>query len=220
MEIATVIRRLTSSAAAALWLTLYASVLSAQDDAVLVGDPSAGEAVAGICATCHGENGNSPDPNQWPHLAKQGAPYIVKQLQNFLDPEAEGGRDNAIMYGMASGLEEQDMADLAAFYAKQDIIGGVTDAALAEHGENLYRGGDIERGISACIGCHGPSAHGNPAARFPRLAGQAGAYVSAQLAAFRNGSRANDPNGMMRSIAARLSDQDIAALASYLQGLR
>lgn len=199
--------------------SVFFSAAGASDGAILIdGDPQAGAEIAAACATCHGPDGNSVNP-QWPSLAGQGAPYLAKQLYNFQNPETSG-RNNAIMYGQAVALEDDDIASLAVYYAELTMNNGFADPELAARGEQLYRAGDAERGLPACSGCHSPRGLGNAAAAFPRLGGQHAEYLSMQLQAFRSGERANDPNQMMRDVAAKLSDDDIAALASYLQGLR
>ena len=185
--------------------------------AVAAGDAEQGQELAeDICAACHGANGNSVNP-QWPKLAGQHAAYLAKQLYDFQSGEQ---RDNAIMYVQAEDLDDDDIANVAAYFAAQQIALGSADPQLIERGESLYRGGDPERGIAACSACHGPRGLGNEAANFPRLSGQHQEYLSIQLNAFRSGERANDSGQMMRNVAAKLNDDDIAALASYLQGLR
>ena len=179
------------------------------------GDPAAGQQKSATCAACHGADGNSADPAN-PKLAGQSEGYLFKQLWNF----KKGDRQNAIMSGMVAALSEQDMRDLAAFYAAQTLDGGVADPDLVERGESLYRGGDLARGIPACAACHGATGLGNPAAKFPRLGGQHGQYTRSQLAQFRSMQRANDANQMMRNIAIRMTDPDMEALSSYIEGLR
>jgi len=124
------------------------------------------------------------------------------------------------MAGMVAALSDEDIANLAAYFAAQTTSGGVADEDLLAHGQALYRGGDLERGISACTACHGPSGKGIPGAAFPAVAGQYQEYVAAQLMAFRAGARHNDPQQMMRNVAIKLTDADIQAIASYVQGLR
>ncbi|MGI9333512.1 MAG: c-type cytochrome [Gammaproteobacteria bacterium] len=183
------------------------------------GDPAAGESMSATCAACHGNDGNSPDP-QWPNLAGQHERYIAKQLAAFQEGE-EGSRNNAIMLGIAAGLSKQDMADLGAFYATQAQRPGFAEgtAELIARGERLYRGGDSTTDTPACQACHGPDGLGDPLAGFPRLAGQHAVYVATQLMAFRAEERTNDPAGMMRASVDRLSDEDIEALAQYIAGL-
>lgn len=183
--------------------------------ALAAGDASAGKAKANTCAGCHGADGNSTNP-AWPKLAGQHPGYLVKQLKDF----KAGDRENATMAPMAAALSEQDMQDLAAYYAAQQIQYGEADPELVELGEQIYRGGNKASGVSACMACHGPAGKGNPAANFPALAGQHAAYTEIQLKAFRSGARANDYGSMMRNVAARMTDAEIKAVASYIQGLR
>lgn len=159
-------------------------------------------------------DGNSANP-EWPKLAGQHANYIEKQLKEF----KAGDRSNAMMAPMAAPLSEQDVADLAAYFSSQTTSKGDADPALVELGEKIYRGGNPASGVAACIGCHGPTGAGNPAANFPSLSGQHARYVEIQLNAFRKGERANDAGKMMRSVAGRMTDQEIKAVASYVQGL-
>jgi len=179
------------------------------------GDVAAGKQKSTSCAACHNADGNS-NSGEWPKLAGQHPIYLVKQLNNF----KSGERVNAIMNGMAAPLSEQDMDDLAAYYAAQTITPGEANPDLVELGEALYRGGNLNSGVSACIGCHGPTGDGNPAAGFPSLASQHAQYIETQLKAFRSMQRANDPGQMMRNIAGKMTDQEIQAVASYIQGLR
>jgi cytochrome c553 len=183
--------------------------------ATAAGDAGAGQQKSAVCAACHQADGNSVNP-QWPNLASQHASYISKQLQNY----KSGERENAIMQAQVAALSDEDMSDLAAYFAGNELVPGTADPKLIKLGENLYRGGDIERGIPSCTGCHGPAGKGNPAAKFPAVAGQHAEYTATQLKAFRSMERANDPNEMMRNIAIRLTDPEIAAVASYIQGLR
>lgn len=179
------------------------------------GDPAKGRAIAQqICAACHGADGNSLLPDN-PNLAGQHEAYLAKQLRNY----KSGQRENAIMAGMVAGLTDQDMQNLAAFYASQSPSRlAATDQTLAAQGQRLFRGGDLEKGVAACSGCHSPNGAGIPK-QYPRIAGQHASYTAAQLKAFRAGQRENDDNQMMRMVASRLTDQEIAALAEYLAGL-
>ena len=194
---------------------LACALLAVTTTASAAGDPQAGQEKSATCAACHGADGNSASP-EWPKLAGQHAGYLEKQLLEYQN----GGRVNAVMQGMAMPLGEQDIADLSAYYADQAIQFGVADPELVELGETIYRGGDPARGIPACSACHGPAGRGNMAARFPHLAGQHAEYTAIQLRMFRAGERANDPNGMMRGAVANLTDQQIEAVSSYIQGLR
>jgi cytochrome c553 len=180
------------------------------------GDAAAGESKVAVCLACHGPNGNSIVPT-WPKLAGQHAEYIYKQLMDF----KSGARVNEQMSPQVLTLNEQDFADIAAYYASQQQTpgAGATDTEQAELGELVYRGGNPSTGLPACTGCHGPAGTGLGAARFPRIAGQHAQYVESTLRHFRAGERANDPNGMMRDVAGRMSDAEIAAVSLYIQGL-
>ncbi|HEX4870911.1 MAG TPA: c-type cytochrome [Nevskiaceae bacterium] len=180
------------------------------------GDAKAGEAKAAVCAACHGPAGVSAVP-EWPKLAGQHSAYIAEQLKQY----KSGARQNAVMLGQAMNLSEQDMKDLGAYYAAQAASPGVASEASVAVAEKIYRGGVASRGIPACSGCHGPTGTGNAAAKYPRLAGQHAAYTALQLKAYRSGERAAGANGqMMAAVASQLSDEEIEALASYLNGLQ
>ena len=185
------------------------------DAAQAIGDPAKAQAIVSqVCAACHGVDGNSLLPAN-PSLAGQHADYLYKQLVEF----KSGARANAIMTAIAANLSPDDMHNLAAYYSSQAARRtGATDKEAVEQGARLYRGGNASNGTAACAGCHSPDGAGIPA-QFPRLANQHPEYVIAQLKAFRAGERANDPNQMMRSTAAKLSDKEIAALAQYVSGL-
>jgi len=179
------------------------------------GDADAGQAKAQVCFSCHGVNGNSVNPI-WPKLAGQHEAYIAKQLADF---KAGKDRNDALMMGQVMSLSPQDMADLAAFFAKQKPSAGSADEAKLAKGEQLYRGGNKATGVSACIACHGPTGAGNPAAKYPMLSGQHAAYTIKSLKDFRSVTRKNDPGKMMQNIAARMTDAEIEAVSSYMQGL-
>lgn len=179
------------------------------------GDPARGQQLSQACSACHGSDGNSANP-EWPKIAGQHAEYIHKQLMDY----KSGRRENALMAGQVANLDEQDMRDLAAFYARQQTEPGTADEAVAERGERIYRGGIPASGVAACTACHGPTGQGNPAAMFPVVAGQHARYNSDQLRYFRSEQRANDNGRMMRNLAARMSDADIRAVTEYMAGLR
>lgn len=192
------------------------SIACLQPGATLAqGSVEAGKARAVVCAACHGADGNSLNP-EWPSLAGQHESYITSALQAF----KKGTRQNVLMSGQAVPLSDQDIADLAAFFAAQPRQPKVADPAQVRTGERLYRGGNKDTTISACIACHGPDGRGNAPAGYPAVAGQQANYTAAQLRAYRSGERSSDPNQMMRNVAARLTDTEIAAVASYIQGLR
>jgi cytochrome c553 len=179
------------------------------------GNVSAGKEKAAVCAACHGADGNSLT-DAFPKLAGQHEGYIVKQLMNF----KSGERQNAVMAPMVANLSEQDMADLGAYYASQKTAPGAVSEDMVELGEQIYRGGNKETGVPACMACHGPNGSGVPAANWPKLASQYSSYVEMQLKAFASGDRANDPNGMMRDIAAKMSEDEIKAVSAYVFGLK
>lgn len=191
------------------------------------GDASAGKDKAAVCGACHGQGGNSGSP-AYPKLAGQEPTYLAKQLHDF----KSGARDNAIMKGQVSGLSDQDIADIAAYYATQKIEIGKTDPELLALGEKIYRGGNMSTGLAACSGCHGPSGQGLDGAGFPALGGQHAGYIEAQLKAFRAAGREDlgdvvkrnndaDPDapGMMQTTAAKMSDKEIQAVSSFISGL-
>lgn len=206
-------RILTAGLAGALAMTCF--LLSGTASAA--GSVEAGKAKAVTCAACHGADGNSLNP-EWPSLAGQNAKYLAGALKSFRD----GDRENVLMAGQASPLSDEDIADLAAFYASQTIKPNTADPDLVATGERLYRGGNRERGISACIACHGPTGRGNAAAGYPALAGQHAKYTAAQLRAYASKERKTDAskNQMMRNVSRLLTEDEIVAVASYVQGLR
>lgn len=188
------------------------------------GNAERGEQLTATCAGCHGADGNSAAAS-FPKLAGQGAPYLLKQLQDIKN----GDRVVTQMTGLLDGYDQQQLEDIAAYYASQTMTIGEADPALLELGERLYRGGNPETGVPACSGCHNPAGQGIAAAGFPRLAGQHADYIAAQLNKFANGYRAEEPSenarindgesGMMQTTAFRLKDFEIEALASYINGL-
>ncbi|MDM7322172.1 MAG: c-type cytochrome [Gammaproteobacteria bacterium] len=188
---------------------MFASTLPAQ----AAGEVAAGQAKAAACAGCHGANGNSANA-AFPSLAGQHANYIAKQLREY----KAGVRANAMMAGMAAPLTEEDMANLGAYYASQAksaLPAEGQDAELIARGKRLYQAGDAAKGVAACAACHGHQGYGNPGAGYPALRSQYAAYTELTLKAFRDGSRANDAQAVMRQIATKLSDEDIRALAAY-----
>jgi cytochrome c553 len=199
--------------------TLAASAAYAQTPAKP--DPAKAQGIiTQVCAGCHGADGNSAQPAN-PSLAGQHADYTLKQLMNF---KPQGGksaeRPNAVMTAMVANLSAEDMRNLAAHFEGQNARPrSARDPQLVKAGQTIYRSGISGRGVAACTACHGPNGAGIPA-QYPRLAGQYPEYVSAQLKAFRSGERANDANRMMRAVAEKLSDKDIAALAEYISALR
>jgi cytochrome c553 len=178
-------------------------------------DPVAGQSKTVVCGACHGPDGNSLVP-VFPNLAGQGERYLLKQLREIKD----GKRVVPEMTGLLVPLSDQDLGDIAAYYAGQKVSAVAADPDLAAQGEALFRGGKLEQGVPACIGCHSPSGAGIPSAGFPQLSGQHAAYIKKQLTAFREGERTNDGDTLvMRTIASKLSNRDIDALAAFIQGL-
>ena len=188
--------------------------LSIANPAFAAGDAAKGKEKSAVCAGCHGADGNSAAPN-FPKLAGQYEGYVSKQLSEFRD----GARKDPLMSGQAAGLSDEDIANLAAYYASQNIKTGAADPELVSLGKRLYQGGNVDKGIPACMGCHGPTGAGNPAAGYPAVAGQHADYTTKQLENFRSESRDNDRNGMMRDIARTLSSHEMKAVDSYVSGL-
>lgn len=202
------IRALALAALAGLW----AGGAAAQDKAQSI--------AAQVCAACHAADGNGTAPAN-PKIAGQFPEYLYKQLADF---KSQGGkkpaRESALMAGMAATLSEADMKGLAAYYAGQALRPSAAgDKELASLGQKIWRSGIAATGVPACAGCHGPAGAGMPS-QYPRLAGQFAEYTAAQLKAFRDGARTNDPAGMMRGVAARLTEREIRAVAEYAAGLR
>lgn len=190
----------------------------AAEGAVIAGDAVAGEAKAAVCAACHTVDGNSIDP-QYPKIAGQHEQYIAQQLAMF----KSGQRANPIMLGMTATLSEQDMADLGAYFANQQATPAIADEAFVAAAQPIYRGGDAKRGIPACMGCHGPDGRGNPLSLYPSITAQHAQYTADLLRRYRDGAVYGDPADarakIMSQVAAKLSDNEIEALASYIQGL-
>ncbi len=183
------------------------------------GNPEAGEAQAAACGACHGQDGASPIDPTYPHLAGQNEKYLLNQLKMIQDDT----RYIPLMAGQLLGKSEQDLADLAAYYANMPVkISQATgdDEAIAR-AESIYRAGIARKGVAACAACHSPAGKGNAQAGFPNIAGQPAAYTIAQLTAYRERTRQSDEayGGMMRGVAEGLTDTEIALLADYLQGL-
>ncbi|MCT7941974.1 MULTISPECIES: c-type cytochrome [Shewanella] len=203
-------------------LALALSVVAAMSSpAMAEGNAEAGKTKALVCSACHGVDGNSMI-DMYPKLAGQHPSYLEKQLKEFRSAMQTGGKEgrmDPIMGSMAIGLSDQDIADLAAFYSSQAlVVADVADVPAA--GESLYKGGDMARGITSCIACHGPDAKGMEAAGFPALGGQHANYIKIQLTKFRDTNRNNDLNGMMQDVAKKLSDADIEALSKYISSIK
>ena len=192
-------------------LVLFGAVSTAH----AAGNANAGQTKTVTCAACHGPAGNKTMLPAYPKLAGQHADYIAKQLADF----KSGVRKDATMAGMSAGLSDEDMADLAAYFAAQTPSVGSANEEKAAAGKKIYQAGDKVKGVSACMACHGPSGAGNPGAKFPALSGQNSAYIVKALKDFRSGARDNDAGSMMRDIAAKMNDSEIDAVAEYISGL-
>ena len=201
---------------AVAWIAVLA-ILAVSDAGAQQGSAEAGRTKAATCGACHGADGNSVTP-EWPSLAGQSEAYIVRQLQAYRDKQ----RPDVGMQQFAATLSEQDMHDIGAHYAAQTLLPKGADPQHVSLGQSIYRGGIPERGIAACIACHGPTGHGNPLAAFPRINGQHAAYVMKTLQEYAAGTRRSDSdkNQMMRNVAELLLEDEIRAVASYVQGLQ
>jgi len=186
-------------------------------DALIDGSADAGKNKAITCGACHGADGNSVNP-AWPSIAGQHARYIAESLQSFKD----GSRSDVLMSGQSLMLNEEDMRALGAYFSSQTAaVKSVADPSLVDKGESIYRGGDRETGASACMACHGPTGRGNPAASYPSLRGQYAVYTAKQIRDYASDTRKSDgATKVMRDIAKTLSEEDIVAVSSYIQGLR
>lgn len=172
-----------------------------------------GKEKSAVCQGCHGEDGNSVAP-EFPHLAGQHSRYILKQIANF----QSGARTNETMNAMVAGLSMDDAKDIAAYFASKKVqpVTAKPDSIALETGKMIYRGGNSFTGVPACSSCHGPNGAGNSPAKFPRLAGQRTEYVMAQLQNFKTKQRTNDPNGIMQTIAGKMTDNEIRSVATYI----
>lgn len=183
---------------------------------LVIGDAKAGEGKAAACGACHGMDGNSSDKT-YPKLAGQNEAYIVRQLGLFKAQK----RQNPVMMPFIGNLSDQDEHDIGAYFAAKTSLAGVADDKLIARGQALYRGGDAGLGVPACMACHGPDGRGMAGAGYPQLSGQWADYVQAKLKDFKGGTTWGDDGNakVMPEIAKRLGDSDIAALASYVEGL-
>lgn len=208
------IRWVSLAAAIVVFVGAFGSAVAAA-----AGDPEAGKAQALVCAACHGQDGASGIVASYPNLAGQNEQYLYKQLAMIQSDE----RKIVLMTGQLIGKSDQDLRNLAAYYASLPGKVGQAqgDDASLQLAESIYRGGILKKGVAACSACHSPNGNGNPAAGFPVLTGQPSEYTIAQLTAYREGMRRSDESlgGMMRGVAGTLTDGEIAALADYLQGL-
>lgn len=195
-------------------LLLATMIASAQP--LVDGNAKSGKMKSTVCAACHAADGNSTIP-QYPKLAGQHATYLFQQLKHF----KSGKRDNAIMRIQAARLSVQDMKDLAVYFSQQTMQLAAADEDLVDRGAEIYHAGDVDNGVPACAGCHGPAGMGNAAAVFPRISGQHAQYIAQELKAYRAGERSGYSKAeIMTGVAQNLTNADIKAVASYLQGLR
>ena len=188
---------------------------SAHAETAVKGDPAkAQQIVTQVCAACHGADGNSTSTAN-PKLAGQHAEYITKQLKDF----KSGDRKSPVMSGMVASLTPEDMVNLGAYFSQKTIkAGAAKNKELVAEGQKIFKAGNAASGVPACASCHGPAGAGIPV-QFPRLGSQHADYILAQLKAFRGGDRANDGGKMMRVIAAKMTDQEMKAVAEYISGL-
>ena len=182
--------------------------------AYAAGDAASGQDKVAVCSGCHGADGNSMIPS-FPKLAGQGEVYLVNQLKDIRD----GARNVPQMMGILTGRTDQDLADMAAFYSTQKVTVGATNPDLLDLGRQIYRAGIAEKGVAACTACHSPTGAGNAQAGFPAVGGQHADYLISQLKAYRTETRTNSQAKLMQQVAALLSDKEIEAVASYMQGL-
>ena len=193
------------------------AVCQTQAESLVMGSIEIGKARSSTCTACHGAAGNSVNP-LWPNIAGQSANYVIGQLKSFKN----GSRSNPLMTPQAMLLSDEDMRDVAVYFESLPAPAmAVADPSKLVKGEALYRGGDSDNYVAACLACHGPTGRGNPAAQYPALQGQHATYTAKQLRDYASEARTSDGRTrIMRDIAARLSEDDIVALASYVQGLR
>ncbi|NNE06889.1 MAG: cytochrome c4 [Xanthomonadales bacterium] len=196
----------------ALLLGLFAATPALSD-----GDIASGAEKASMCAACHGIDGNSA-VSVWPKLAGQHEAYLARHLRLI----KSNARPVAQMTGISAMLSEQDMDNLAAYYASQEAAPAVADPALVSLGEKIYRAGNAETGVPACMACHGPAGKGNPLSGYPVLAGQHADYTASMLTRYRAGENWGEEDALskiMNGVAEEMTDEEIAAVSSYVQGL-
>ena len=202
-------------------MTAFGAHASEAAKAAPKGDAARGQSIATtVCVACHAADGNSTLAAN-PKLAGQHADYLLKQMRNFKAADGkQPERVNAVMNGMIAAYDDGQMRDLATYFASQVQKGeAAKNRETVEYGQKLYRAGDQAKGLPACAACHGPAGAGIPA-QYPRIGGQFAEYTETQLKAFREGSRANDPNKMMRMVAIKMTDAEIKAVSDYIAGLR
>ncbi len=207
-------------------ITLSVVAIICSSSLMATGNAESGKTKAAACFACHGADGNSIAPN-FPNLAAQGESYIVKQLMDF----KSGKRKDPTMNAMVLALDNQAMQDVAAYFSSQKIKPGQADPKQVPAGKRIYKGGNMEVKIPACMGCHGPTGSGNPGAVYPQLNSQKSTYIEKQLLDFRDAAqnpnqeitpigRNNDPSAMMRNAVKYINDYEIKAVAQYIQGLQ
>ncbi len=180
------------------------------------GDAAAGKDKVAACGGCHGMDGNSMVPT-FPKLAGQGEKYTVKQIADF---KANTSRQDTIMIGLVAALSDEDAADIGAYYASQKLASAATaDESKIALGREVYKGGNLQTGVPACQGCHGPTGAGMAAAGYPQIGGQHAGYTLKQLKAFKDGSRSNDEGKLMRNILEIMTTEEIEAVAQYIASL-
>lgn len=182
------------------------------------GSIEAGRVKSASCVACHLEDGNSVNP-EWPKIAGQHEYYLREQIRYIREGE-QGPRSNPLMYPFVMNLTDQDIDDLAAYFAAQERTNGpAVSAQYATIGEKIYRGGIADRGVPACSACHGPSGQGNSLARYPRIAGQHAKYMVDQLIKYRDKDRTTSPNMIMNMIAFKLTEDEMQAVSEYVQAM-
>ena len=213
--------RLCAVIAAAAFYAVAASAQEAPRAAAAPDLKKAQQTATQVCAACHGADGNSVSSAN-PNLAAQGADYITLQLTHF----KAGIRVNATMQAMTATLSRADMTALGIYFSQQKLKSQTSrDIALVKAGQTLWRGGDAQTGVPACAACHSPDGAGIPK-NYPRISGQYADYTYAQLKAFQSGARGADAAGkdvngaIMHTIAMKLTDAQMKALADYAAGLR
>ena len=198
---------------------VFSMILMFAANATAAGDPEAGQAKAGVCAACHGMDGNgNPQITEWPKIAGQHQDYLARQTRMVRDQQ----RVVAQMYPIVMNLSDEDIADISAWYASQALKPGTADEAQVEAGRQLYHGGNPDSGVPSCMACHGPAGNGIPGAGYPLVRGQYAEYSADRLRRYRSGevNGEDDPySRIMAGVAANLTDEEIEAVSSYIEGL-
>ena len=196
---------------------LLSIVITVFSSVVIAVDISVGKTKSAACVECHSGDGNST-VSLWPKIAGQHKKYLIDSLKEYRKGQ-DGERFDPVMYSSVIDLSDEDIADLAEYFASQKTSPGEADPELVELGAQIYRGGIAAKGVPACLACHGPAGVGNSAAGFAKIAGQHADYTIEALKKYRSKQRTSDVNAIMRDISARLSDEEIAAVSSYIAGL-